>query len=490
MKKIMLLVIFLVTLQGFSQQQVYLLGFVTDSLFGFPIPGHPVMIFSDSTGGITYYNTVYTDSSGYYYDHVPVLNNAPGKFIVYTFDCNNQSVTYEVSYSNDNDTIRQDFQICTINNWPCEAYFYAYPDSLSTPLAYQFIDQSAGNLSSWLWSFGDSTFSQEQYPYHIFPGPGTFEVCLTITGSDCADTYCEVISISEEVFYQLYGQVYEGNFPMTTGTVMIHALNPAGGFAPLDEGFRVDSSGIYYFTLVPDGMYILQAIPDATNAYLPTYFGGVTSWQSATAIMPSEINDLVNINLVAAGPLNPGPGSVQGHISMGNFRPGDIDQICMFLMNEDFVPVSFTKLNDEGFCKFSGIAFGSYYIRAELSGVFSDNIKIEISEINPDIEINLTYSGNSILGIEDERLLMDLKIVYPNPVKDLLTVTFGLTEMQEIIIEVYSLTGQLVYRDAVTGAPGRNVIQISFGDLPPGYYSLTIISERGFTLTEKVLKCQ
>lgn len=79
----------------------------------------------------------------------------------------------------------------------CIAHFFGAPMP-SSPLTWQFTDFSSGNPTSWFWDFGDSTFSYEQNPIHIFPNGGTFLVCLTISDSsaNCQDTYCELITVT------------------------------------------------------------------------------------------------------------------------------------------------------------------------------------------------------------------------------------------------------------------------------------------------------
>ncbi|MBL0913426.1 MAG: PKD domain-containing protein, partial [Bacteroidia bacterium] len=53
---------------------------------------------------------------------------------------------------------------------------------------------------SYEWDFGDGTTGTGQYPVHVFPGPGTYYVCLTVTainanGEQCRERYCEEIQI-------------------------------------------------------------------------------------------------------------------------------------------------------------------------------------------------------------------------------------------------------------------------------------------------------
>jgi PKD repeat protein len=54
--------------------------------------------------------------------------------------------------------------------------------SFNTSLTAQFTDASTGNVSGWLWNFGDGTTSTARNPSHIYSSPGTYTVIETITG--------------------------------------------------------------------------------------------------------------------------------------------------------------------------------------------------------------------------------------------------------------------------------------------------------------------
>jgi len=74
----------------------------------------------------------------------------------------------------------------------CQAQFTWFPDSTFQQNQVQFLDLSTGNPFSWFWDFGDSTYSTEQNPVHLYQQPGTYYVCLTIeagnTGTLCQST--------------------------------------------------------------------------------------------------------------------------------------------------------------------------------------------------------------------------------------------------------------------------------------------------------------
>ncbi len=56
----------------------------------------------------------------------------------------------------------------------------------------QFINQSEGNASSYLWDFGDGTNSTEESPYHTYNEPGLYTVSLTITNASGSITETKV----------------------------------------------------------------------------------------------------------------------------------------------------------------------------------------------------------------------------------------------------------------------------------------------------------
>ena len=78
----------------------------------------------------------------------------------------------------------QDEKIAHVTvKWPPPiANFIATPNSGVEPLEVQFKDQSLGNISQWLWHFGDNQTSHDQHPKHVFKQSASFTVQLTVTG--------------------------------------------------------------------------------------------------------------------------------------------------------------------------------------------------------------------------------------------------------------------------------------------------------------------
>jgi PKD repeat protein len=84
-----------------------------------------------------------------------------------------------------------------------EAVFTADVTTGPAPLTVKFTDQSTGDITSWLWNFGDGSTSTEQNPTHTYTAPGTYTVSLTVTSPDATDTetktnYIQVTAVPPE----------------------------------------------------------------------------------------------------------------------------------------------------------------------------------------------------------------------------------------------------------------------------------------------------
>ncbi len=79
------------------------------------------------------------------------------------------------------------------------ALFQYSPNPASNSI--QFFDSSFfanGFATSWSWSFGDGTASNQQHPTHTYNSSGVYVVCLTATATNpqCTVTYCDSIVVN------------------------------------------------------------------------------------------------------------------------------------------------------------------------------------------------------------------------------------------------------------------------------------------------------
>jgi PKD repeat protein len=186
-----------------------------------PVSNQPVLIMIDSVGmGFTYENTVYTDESGYYEDIVSIPGfSGYGYVTTQTYDSCLGYNLYQGQMIAPNGFLQpMDFLLCNTITPECQAYFYYYQANPADPYTIAFENMSVGDYSQILWDFGDSTYSSEMYPVHTYAGPGTYYICLTISGTDCSNTYCEFIYIGggsngcENSFYYSYDEPFTLTF--------------------------------------------------------------------------------------------------------------------------------------------------------------------------------------------------------------------------------------------------------------------------------------
>ncbi|MEP7108427.1 MAG: PKD domain-containing protein, partial [Ferruginibacter sp.] len=81
------------------------------------------------------------------------------------------------------------------------AVFSATPRNTCARTSINFIDESTGNVSKWLWDFGDGSTSATQNPRHTYFDTGYFNVQLIVWNTGCPDTvnYGDYIHINPPI---------------------------------------------------------------------------------------------------------------------------------------------------------------------------------------------------------------------------------------------------------------------------------------------------
>lgn len=100
--------------------------------------------------------------------------------------------------------------------------------------------------------------------------------------------------------------------------------------------------------------------------------------------------------------------------------------------------------------------------------------------------LNADAKEFSMASIHEQELIGSLSIA-PNPVDDQFTINLDLRESMNADIVIYNITGQQVSKIASgTFTEGHQSIQASIGDLAPGVYYVTFLTET-HSLTEKLV---
>jgi len=383
------------------------------------------------------------------------------------------------------------------STWCEEVYAGAYEDCFNF-FTYQTVGNSvlfegfhSSDFEAWyLWEFGDGITGDGQIVEHTYTETGTYFVTLnTVDEDSCVATSSQVIVVGDSIVYhQVYGQVFEGDFPMDRGMVMIFSTEAGPNYEPFFDMAMIDSSGVYVLPYVPNGEFYIYAIPFNWNGYLPTYYGDVINWDEATPIVLGEPENPYDIHLVAAEfAATPGNGSITGTIYNGGVRASYIDKIQMLLYNDNYEILGFTDVNEEGSFDLSNLANGTYYIYPELSGVSSEFTQVQITDEQQDVVVNMTMEGSTILGEKELFTNTEASNIFPNPAGDKARIELNNLKETKVNVQVMDITGRTQIVNEYKLSAGRTVIDISMEHLETGIYFVRISNTEGNTITRKVV---
>jgi PKD repeat protein len=345
--------------------------------------------------------------------------------------------------------------------------------------------------ASYQWDFGDGSTELGNPVTHDYANPGVYYVTLTSwDDNQCTATSGQSVVVGDSIsFNQVYGQVFEGTWPINSGFVMIFSLESDPNYYPYFAVTPVDSMGVYVFPFVPNGIFNLIAVPMDNNGYMPTYYESTLFWEEADQIIPGETENPYNINLVSAsGNLSPGNGVIQGQINQDGVRDGFIGHIIMYLTNENHQSLSFTEVASDGTYRFDNLSYGTYYVKPELAGVTSDYIRVDLSENQNNMIVNLTFTGNSFLGTIENEALVSAGEIYPNPVTNTASISVNFDKPGSINLMVYDLSGRMVSTVNQDVASGISAIKIPVNQLESGIYFLKVTDNNGKTFSRKIVK--
>jgi len=134
------------------------------------------------------------------------------------------------------------------------------------PLLVRFSNQSSGNITSYQWSFGDGTTTNEQNPQHQFSTPGLYNVTLTVTGPGGTSNVSTQINVQspEAPVAGFTADKLEGPAPLTVqftdqsaGVVTAYHWNFSDGTGSTDRNPRhiFNTPGTYnvFLTVIGPG---------------------------------------------------------------------------------------------------------------------------------------------------------------------------------------------------------------------------------------------
>ncbi|NQX96480.1 MAG: PKD domain-containing protein [Flavobacteriales bacterium] len=354
-------------------------------------------------------------------------------------------------------------------------------------------DNGAGNFSFaststspgaslyYVWEFGDGNYGSTQNPNHTYTASGAYTVCLTINdtifGGTCISTHCDSVIVTG------------------VGT----PCNITAGFTSVDNGggnytFTSTSTGavtndIWNFgdgtsasgysanhTFTANGTYVVSLMSSDSLAFFACYdyatvtivVTGVTNpvpCQAGFVIYPDSLNGIIVVNSSTGTNLSYFWDFGDGNTSTQQYPNYTYNTVGPFLLC-----LTVTDSLSGGTC----------------SSTYCDSIGSNGIVFKSGFTINV--QPPVVTGIENEiESVSELK-VYPNPVKNNLTLEFTLIESSSVEVILTDLLGNKV---AIVAAEnmnlGSNKVNYNVSDISNGIYLLNIKTDNSLQVKKIVV---
>jgi len=358
---------------------------------------------------------------------------------------------------------------------------------------------------SCLWS----DYSTTEYLANL--SVGTYFVTVTDNNS-CTETSSVVIG--EQHILELSGIVSMGPNFLENG---ISVLAYYGDNNIISIDFAIISDGVYSFTGLYRGKYLVYAVPDLNFTfnyfphYYPSYYGNSIFWENAEVINLDTSRNDIDISLFATSEINFGQGKISGSISFLYFDDYEQDiygvpwfegtsgstlhrgaamNIPVLLLDNELKPVAYTLSDVSGQFKFSNLSFGTYTVYPEKPGYSTHSCQVDIDENSPEAAfINFTIIPGIITGIdESNHPALECINIYPNPCTNELFLKLPVREKEKIVLSIIDQTGKILEVKSLNLTPGIHLIPFDLQTIPAGLYILSVIYEGQGVMYTKFLK--
>lgn len=357
------------------------------------------------------------------------------------------------------------------------------------------------------WTLGDGSPVRNGHSVrHQYAADGNYQVCLRIIADsgNCVRALCDTILVRGNVqpprptnFYGLSGGVVA---PRLNGSVVPYRVEAIGV-----RGTRfyrtatVTNDSLFFIDSLPAGNYIIRAMlrrnHPQVRRYLPTFFGQRVWWRQAQVVTvgPNTPNRYIPISLIPARALHRNRHIVRGRCSdldIPNGRTGATNaeepSTVVMLLDENMAPIEVSPLDDMRNYNFSELPAGKYYLSVEAPGIASDIVEVNFDDNVEAVTLNFSDNGTSLNGIAtglQNNITGAAVTMYPNPVKDQLTIS-GL-EGAELQYTIFDATGKAAVSGTINSTTGS--AQISTEGISKGVYMLQL-QVGGSRVTRKLIK--
>jgi hypothetical protein len=173
-----------------------------------------------------------------------------------------------------------------------------------------------------------------------------------------------------------------------------------------------------------------------------------------------------------------GGGNIEGRVFVDG-KTSTIENAEVILFNETDNCLTYIKSDKDGAFIFTGLAFGTYKVLADVPGKYTYPTIITLSANNPTIggiDI-IIYDEDIAHGIGDDMVtrLTGLGDPYPNPARSDINIEFELLQSGQVQVFVFNQSGQIVDKYSSHHHAGENKVKINTSKLSSGLYKMMIL---------------
>lgn len=346
----------------------------------------------------------------------------------------------------------------------------------------------ASGATSYTWNAGANTSSISISP--------TLTTTYSLTGEDangCVNTSTTSVNIMPAT--NITGLI-TNTIGATTGDLILYKYTP--GLSMWDSITTVPLTSTYSFTNIDSSLYVIRAIPTATNIQV-TYANSAISWQDATVINHGcTTNSSNTITVVPLTNIGTGSGNISGTIieadgfgqRSNDFKPmapgnpiGGI--IVKGGRNPGGQMFTQTVTATDGTYTLSNIPDGTgYFILVDIPGLDTNltyhfdltpgnnqltglDFTVDSMFINPILNVTGIYD----LNIQEHQLL-----VYPNPTSNQVNINYTLQVNSPVSIELFDIAGRSVKTllPLTTQTADKHKNRYQLADLNSGIYFIKL----------------
>jgi hypothetical protein len=336
--------------------------------------------------------------------------------------------------------------------------------------------------------------------------PTSLSVINTVNDSGFTNVDCKCELIVDGYAYDNIG------VGMDSVLIKLFKYEPLPGEYVVYDTISTSSNGYYYFNSLPEGDYIVKAIPNLTAnpEYINTYFGipnEVYQWDSAAVInlMCGGNSIAYNIDVIQGFPQT-GSWTCNGYVfehygydPVNKKAPGEpLGDIDITIDQSPGGAISSTTTDEFGYYEFTGLNNNAtFVVRADIPGLPNDSIYTFTVNPGDGALDSLNFYVDSVgvyILLEDlftsvkNNIFSNIKYdVIPNPTRGLVSLVVESKEDVEVEIVITNVMGEFVFINSYKASSGVTKYPIDLTSYTQGLYFIRINQGNDYII-KKIIK--